>query len=242
VVVGEALHGIRANTSVGDKLEFGRGLWEVVGIFDAGKSAYNSEIWADGNFVTSDYGRNTARSTILVRATDAAAAQALINRVADDQRLVLDGEFERDYYSKQMTAAAPVQSLGLFVAAIMAIGSSFAAMNTMYAAVARRAREIGVLRVLGFSRGSIMVSFLIESLSLSLLGGLLGCVLALPLNGIQTRIGNFVTFSETAFEFQITPESIMAAMAFAAVMGVLGGILPARMAASRDILTSLREL
>ena len=241
-VVGEALQGIRAHTSVGDKLEFGRGQWEVVGIFDAGKSAYNSEIWADGNFVTADYGRQTARSSILVRATDAAAAQALINRVGDDQRLVLDGELERDYYAKQMTAAAPVQSLGLFVAAIMAIGSSFAAMNTMYAAVARRAREIGVLRVLGFSRGSILVSFLIESLSLSLLGGLLGCVLALPLNGIQTRIGNFVTFSETAFEFQVTPDSIVAAVVFAAVMGVLGGILPARMAARRDILASLREL
>jgi ABC-type antimicrobial peptide transport system permease subunit len=140
-----------------------------------------------------------------------------------------------------MSSAAPVQFLGTFVAAIMFVGSCFAAMNTMYAAVARRAREVGTLRVLGFSRGSIMISFVIESLLLSLFGGLMGCLLILPLHGQPARIGNFITFSETAFSFQITPETMAVGIGFAVMMGVVGGILPARMAARGDVLTALRE-
>jgi putative ABC transport system permease protein len=233
---------MRENTSIGDKLEFGRGAWEVVGIFDAAGSAFNSEIWCDGNLLSADLGRSNVWSSVLVRARDEAAAQALSNRIGDDQRLVLEAQPELKYYEQQMTTAAPVQTLGLFVAAIMAIGSSFAAMNTMYAAVSRRAREVGMLRVLGFSRGSILVSFLIESLLLSLLGGLIGCLLVLPLSGLESRIGNFVTFSETTFSFQITPKILGGGLLFAAVMGVLGGILPARLAARRDVLSSLREI
>ncbi len=242
VVVGRGLHALRENTSIGDKIEFGRGAWEVVGVFDAGKSAFNSEVWGPGNLVTSDLGRGSTRSSILVRAQDEVAAQALINKMSGDQRLLLEAEPEREYYAEQMSSAAPVQALGIFVSAIMAIGSSFAAMNTMYTAVARRAREVGVLRVLGFSRGSILLSFLIESLLLSLVGGLIGVLLVLPLNGLQGRIGNFVTFSETTFEFAVTPAIMAAGIAFAALMGVLGGILPARLAARQNILTSLRDL
>ena len=211
-------------------------------MFDAGKSAFNSEIWGPGSLVTSDLGRGSTRSTILVRAEDEVAAQALVNQMEDDQRLLLEAEMEREYYAEQMTSAQPVQALGIFVAAIMAIGSSFAAMNTMYTAVARRAREVGVLRMLGFSRGSILVSFLIESLLLSLLGGLLGILLVMPLNGFEGRIGNFVTFAETTFEFEVTPVIMAVGMTFAAVMGVLGGILPARFAAKQNILTSLRDI
>ncbi|MEZ5394401.1 MAG: ABC transporter permease [Bryobacterales bacterium] len=158
----------------------------------------------------------------------------------DDQRLLLEGRRERAYYAQQMASAAPVQGLGVFVAMIMAVGSSFAAMNTMYTAVARRAREVGTLRLLGFSRGSILLSFLLESLFLSLLGGALGCLLVLPLDGLQSRIGNQLTFSETTFSFEITPESLALGMAFAAVMGVIGGVLPARLAAGRTILDSLK--
>lgn len=242
VVVGRGTHAAREGTSIGDKIEFGRGEWEVVGVFDAGKSAFNSEIWGDGNLITSDLGRGSTRSSVLVRATDEVTLTALKNRVADDQRLQLEGETERDYYAEQMTAAQPVELLGMIVAAIMAIGSSFAAMNTMYTAVARRAREIGVLRMLGFSRGSILFSFLVESLLLSLLGGALGCLLVLPLNGMQGRIGNFVTFSETTFNFEVTPAIMAAGIAFAAFMGVLGGILPARMAAKSDILSAIRDV
>jgi putative ABC transport system permease protein len=123
----------------------------------------------------------------------------------------------------------------------MAVGSSFAAMNTMYAAVARRSAEIGTLRVLGFSKGNILVSFFLESLLLSVAGGLLGCLLALPLNGFQTGIGSFTTFSEISFDFHIGPRIMTYGVAFALVMGVLGGLFPARQAANKEILTSLRE-
>ena len=137
-------------------------------MFDAGRSAYNSEIWAGANLLTTDLGRGGTLSTALLRATDEIAAAALANRVTDDQRLLLEALRERDYYAKQMSSGQPIQMLGLFVSIIMAIGSSFAAMNTMYAAVSRRAREVGVLRMLGFSRGSVLLSFLFESLLLAL--------------------------------------------------------------------------
>ena len=242
VVVGSGVHAIRASTSIGDTIPYGRGDWEVVGVFDAGRSAFNSEIWTDGNFATSDLGRGSTRNVILLRAQDDAAAQAIANRVADDQRLNLEAKFERAYYEDQMSSAGPIRGLGIFVALIMAVGSSFAAMNTMYTAVARRNREIGVLRMLGFSRASILTSFLIESLMLSFCGAVAGLALVLPLSGLKGRIGNFVTFSETTFSFEITPINVAIGFAFAAVMGVLGGLLPARQAAAKEILTSMRDL
>ena len=242
VVVGRGTNTAREGTSIGDKVEFGRGEWEVVGVFDAGQSVFNSEIWGDGNFITSDLGRGNSRSSVLVRARDEVTLTALKNRMSDDQRLQLEAETEKNYYAQQMSSAQSVEMLGMLVAVIMAVGSSFAAMNTMYTAVARRAREIGVLRMLGFSRGSILVSFLIESLLLSLLGGVLGCLLVLPINGMQGRIGNFVTFSETTFNFEVTPMIMAIGLAFAAVMGVIGGLLPARMAARSDVQSSIRDI
>ena len=176
-----------------------------------------------------------------MRAADDQAAEALKNVVADDQRLTLEAERETEYYAKQMSSAQPVQILGMFVAVIMAVGSCFAAMNTMFAAVANRAREIGVLRLLGFSRFSILTSFMLESLLLSLLGGAVGCLLVLPLNGLEGRIGNFATFAETTFAFAVTPGYLAVGMAFAAVMGVFGGFVPARMAARKEVLASLGD-
>jgi ABC-type antimicrobial peptide transport system permease subunit len=124
----------------------------------------------------------------------------------------------------------------------MAIGSSFAAMNTMYAAVARRAKEIGTLRILGFTRGSILLSFFLESVFLALLGGVIACVLVMPLNNITTGLGNFVTFSETNFNIRIGPDVIAIGLLFSALLGVLGGLLPARQAAKKEILVALREV
>ncbi|MBZ5584961.1 MAG: ABC transporter permease [Acidobacteriia bacterium] len=148
---------------------------------------------------------------------------------------------ETEYYELQTAQAAPVEYTGIFVSIIMAVGSSFAAMNTMYAAVSRRAREIGTLRVLGFSQASILLSFFVESVLLSAVGGLLGCLLVLPLNGITTGIGNS-NFSETAFRFHVTPGSFLAGVAFAVVLGAVGGFFPARNAANKEILTALREV
>ncbi len=241
MVVGSGVHSARAGTSVGDRIYFGRDDWTVVGVFSGGRSPFNSEIWVDPNLAGADLGRGSSRSSVLLRATDDGAAQALQNLVADDQRLKLEAERENEYYAKQMSSAQPVQYLGTFVAIIMAVGSCFAAMNTMFAAVANRAREIGVLRLLGFSRFSILSSFMLESLLLSVLGGILGCLLVLPLNGLEGRIGNFITFSETTFAFTLTPTYIAIGLAFAVVMGVMGGFIPARMAASKEVLQSLGD-
>ena len=148
---------------------------------------------------------------------------------------------ESAYYDAQTASAAPIEFIGIFVAIIMAIGSSFAAMNTMYAAVARRSREIGTLRVLGFSKGSILFSFFLESVLLSALGGLIGCLLVLPLNGITTGIGSS-NFSETAFNFHVTPQIMLIGIAFAVILGAVGGLFPASNAARKEILTALREI
>jgi len=148
---------------------------------------------------------------------------------------------EQDYYGRQTSSALPIRYLGTFVCIIMAIGSAFAAMNTMYAAVSRRAKEVGTLRVLGFSKGSILMSFLIESVLLSIAGGVLACLIALPLNGFTTGIGNFITFSETSFNFRIGPQLMCIGILFSVVLGAVGGLLPAAQAARKEILTALRQ-
>ena len=241
VVVGKSIARRYPGAQLGKKLRFGRGEWEVVGVMDGGQSAVNSEIWGDLNQTSSDFNRADGLSSVLVRATDATAVPALINSLNDDRRLGVVAQTEKEYYDSQTSSGALLQYLGIFISVIMAVGSSFAAMNTMYAAVARRAREIGTLRVLGFSRGSILTSFLLESVLLSVLGGLLGCVLVLPLNNITTGIGSFVTFSEISFNFRVTPQIMAAGVAFAVVMGTFGGLFPARSAANKEILSALRD-
>jgi ABC-type antimicrobial peptide transport system permease subunit len=240
VVVGKAVADRFAEAQIGKKVHFGRGDWDVVGVFDAAGGAQSSEVWGDLFQVSSDLQRVDTASSCLVTATDPVTAQALVASLNDDPRLEVKAMFEKEYYDQQTSSAAPIEYTGLIVALIMAVGSSFAAMNTMYAAVARRGREIGTLRVLGFSKGSILLSFLLESAVLSALGGLLGCLLALPLNGITTSIGNS-GFSETAFAFQVTPKIMLTGIIFAVVLGSVGGLFPARMASRKQILTALRE-
>jgi putative ABC transport system permease protein len=162
--------------------------------------------------------------------------------LGEDQRLNVDAVAETEYYERQTTSSAPLQAVGVFVALIMSVGSAFAAMNTMYAAVARRSREIGTLRVLGFSRSEILLSFLFESFLLGVLGGLIGCLLILPLNNVASGIGSFTTFSETTFHFRVTPAIMGIGMLFAVLMGSLGGLFPASNAARQEILVSLRAI
>lgn len=240
VVVGKSIHDRFSGTQVGDSLDFAKGQWKVVGIFDSGGTAYDSEIWGDLNQVAADFDRQGGLGSAYLRATDAVAADALKNRVADDQRLKLEGHLETEYYEKQTSSGGAIKYIGFLVAFIMAVGSSFAAMNTMYAAVAYRSREIATLRVIGFSRPSILTSFVLEALLLSLLGAVVGIVLMLPFNGMSTGIGNQVTFSETVFSLQMTWTVVLTAIAFALVMGLLGGFFPAWSAARREILASLR--
>ncbi len=242
VVVGESIGKRFPGARIGQRLHFGRGDWDVVGIMSAGSGATNSEIFGDLNQISADFQRPEALSSALLRVTDPVAAKALINDISNDPRLNLDAMSETDYYDAQTSSGVVIESLGIFVSIIMGIGSSFAAMNTMYAAVARRSQEIGTLRVLGFSRGSILFSFFVESILLAALGGLVGCLLVLPLNGVTTGIGNFVTFSEIDFNFRITPQIMALGVAFAMVLGALGGLFPARSASRKEILAALRGI
>ena len=240
VVVSRSIQRRFANCNVGDTIRFGKGDWKVVGIFDAGGSSYDSEVWGDVNQMASDFDRQGAFASAYLRATDTSAANALKNAVSDDQRLKLDGMFETDYYAKQTSSGGPIKVVGYVVGIIMGIGSIFAAMNTMYAAVAYRSREIATLRVIGFSRPSILTSFVFESLVLSLLGAFAGIVLMLPFNGMTTGTSNAVTFSEVVFALRMTPTVVMYAVIFALVMGFFGGLFPAWHAARQNILTALR--
>ncbi|HKI25561.1 MAG TPA: ABC transporter permease [Candidatus Sulfotelmatobacter sp.] len=240
VVVSQSIRDRFSHANIGDSLAFGKGAWRVVGVFDAGGSAYESEIWGDVNQMASDFDRQGGFSSAYLRATDPIAAEALKNRVADDQRLKLDGVLETDYYSKQTSSGAPIRIIGTVVAFIMAIGSIFAAMNTMYAAVAYRGREIATLRVIGFSRPAILTSFVLESLLLALLGAVAGILLMLPFNGMETGTNNPVTFAEVVFALRITWTVAGYALLFALVMGFVGGLAPAWHAARQNILNALR--
>jgi putative ABC transport system permease protein len=241
LVAGQIASERYAEARIGRKVRFGRGDWEIVGIMDAGRGAQASELWGDVNQIGSDLQRLEVLSSALVRATDAVTAKALANDINNDQRLNMNAVSEEEYYAAQTASAAPIEYIGIFVAVIMAVGSAFAAMNTMYAAVARRSQEIGTLRVLGFSKGSILLSFFLESVLLSGLGGVLGCLMVLPLNGITTGIGNS-NFSETAFNFHVSGGIMLIGMAFAVVLGAAGGLFPASNAARKEILTALREV
>jgi putative ABC transport system permease protein len=239
VVVSSSINRRFEHMNIGDMVHIGKGDWPIVGIFDGSGTAHDSEVWGDINQLVTDFER-TVYSSVLVRATDPLSAQALKNRANDDQRLELNGLLEPDYYASQTKSGAPIKIVGVLVAIIMAVGSSFAAANTMYAAVAYRGREIATLRVIGFSRPSILTSFMFESLILSLLGAVLGILLMLPFNGMTTGTSNQVTFSEVVFRLQMTPLVIAGAIGFALIMGVIGGIAPAWQAARRDILSALR--
>jgi len=240
VVVSSSINKRFEHANIGDSVHIGKGQWPIVGIFDGSGTAHDSEIWGDVNQLVTDFER-TVYSSVLVRATDPAAAQALKNRANDDQRLELNGVLEPDYYASQTKSGGPIKFVGWIVAFIMAVGSCFAAANTMYAAVAYRGREIATLRVIGFSRPSILTSFMLESLLLSLLGATLGIILMLPFNGMTTGTQNQVTFSEVVFSLQMTPAVIGIAVLFALIMGVVGGFAPAWHASRRDILSALRD-
>lgn len=242
VVVGKSIANRYPGAALGQQINIGRGDWEVVGVMDAGRSTANSEIFCDVNQIAADQDRSGGLSSVLVRVKDPDGVQALINELEADRRLNATAMTERGYYEQQMISAAPILGMGTFVAIIMAIGSCFAAMNTMYAAVARRSAEIGTLRVLGFSRFGILASFTIEALLLSMFGGLIGVLLVLPLTNLETGIGSFVTFSEIAFSFRVTPAVAAGGVLFSMLLGLAGGLFPAIGAARKEILTALRQV
>src|SRR5437867_5567460 len=185
-------------------------------MFEAAGTPYDSEIWADYGDVAQEFDR-PIYSSILVRCADEASLKEVQKKIVDDRRLQMDAPRETEYFESQVGTAAPMKVLGYLVGIIMAIGSCFAVMNTMYASTAYRTREIATLRVLGFKRRNILLSFMFESLVLAVLGGIAGVLLALPVNGITTGTVNFATFSEVVFQFRITGKLMAEGIGFAAI-------------------------
>jgi putative ABC transport system permease protein len=244
LIVGKNATTSYSGLTLGNTISLGSVRWQIVGIFDAGGSAFDSEVWADAHLLSGAFKRpDTFFQSVTVHLTSAAALQQFKDAVTSDRRLNVDVTREIDYYSKQSTRMTQlITVLGGFVAAIMAIGAIFGALNTMYSAVAERGREIATMRALGFGAAAVVLSFLIEALLISFVGGSLGCVAVLPLNGLTTGAMNWQTFSHLAFAFRITPALLVRGVIFALVMGVVGGLPPAIRAANRPVATALREL
>jgi putative ABC transport system permease protein len=226
---------------IGDKFRIQATDYTVVGLFDAGGKAFESEVWVDVNSLASTTKRDTY-SSVLLRVNDRAAMDQLAKRITDDQRLQLKAVPEQKFYEDQQgTASGVLKGLGTFVAFIMAVGAAFAGMNTMYAAVSRRTKEIGTLRVLGFNRRSILVAFILESVSIAVIGTVIGIVLALPLNLVSTGTSNFSNFAEIAFNFRVTPDLMISALIFGAGIGLIGSLLPSIRASRFQIVDALRS-
>jgi len=227
--------------ALGDEFPTGSVRWKVVGLFDAGSTAYSSEMWTDPDGPATAFSRR-AWSDIVVRATDKAAIAPLLHLLDTEPRIDVDARTEINYFAEQTKASSPVRILGNVVAVIMAVGSAFAAMNTMYAAVGSRTREIAVLRALGFSGRAVALSFLSEAVLLSVVGGVIGGLAALPLNGLATGTTNWFTFSEMNFAFAITPSLLARGILFAIAMGTVGGVLPAMRASRLSAAAAMRAL
>ncbi len=240
--VGRLANGRFAGIEMGSEVKFASALWTVVGIFEADDASFESEVWGDVDLMMPSFQRPEFQS-VTVKLTDEGAFESLAAAIAGDPRLQLTAKREREYYAEQSaTMTTVIQVFGTFVTVILSIGAMFGAMNTMYAAVAYRTREIGTLRALGFSKFTIVSSFLMESVALAVLGGLIGCVLALPVHGLSTGTTNMASFSEVAFKFRITPALLAGGLLFAALMGAAGGLLPALRAARIPVARALREI
>jgi putative ABC transport system permease protein len=244
LVVGKNARATYSGLTLGNTIGLGSARWQVVGIFDAGGSAFDSEVWGDAHLLNGAYKRpDTLSQSVTVHLASPAALQQLRDSLTADPRLNVDVTREIDYYAKQSTRMTTlITRLGGFVAMIMAIGAVFGALNTMYSAVAERGREIATMRALGFGGANVVLSFVFEALMISLFGGVLGCLAVLPLNGLTTSTMNFQTFSNLAFAFKITPLLLLSGVCFALVMGFLGGILPAIRAARQPVALALRAL
>jgi len=245
-IVPESVAERFADADLGNTLKAGSERWTIVGVFDGRSTPYDSEIWVDRHNLEGQIKRGACASSMTVRTSDAAARDRIIASVKGDQRVKLEGKTEKAYYAEQMQTAAPLKFLAYLVGVFMAIGASFGAMNTMYAQVTARTREIGTLRALGFSRRSVMVSFVFESLVLAFLGGVAGVLLAILM--VRTILtgpvgtNNFRTFSDILFNFEITGPLMVGGMIFAVAMGLLGGFFPAFLAARLKIVSALREI
>lgn len=244
LVVGRNVNGAYAGLGLGDSVKFGGGTWKVVGIFDAGGSAFDSEVWCDSRVLNQVYHRpENIFQSVTVHLTSPDAMQQFKDSMTANPRMTVDVSREIEYYDKQsQQLTVLIEVLGSLVAIVMGIGAIFGALNTMYSAVSERSREIATMRALGFGTSSVVVSFLIEAMLIALVGGALGGLAVLPLNGLTTGAMNFQTFSHLAFAFRVTPVLLLMGLGFALLMGLVGGLPPAIRAARRPVAQALRAM
>jgi putative ABC transport system permease protein len=244
VIVGRGAANQFAGLSVGSALRFGENRWTVVGVFDAGGTVPDSEIWCDAEVLAPAYRRGSTRQTIFAKLTSAGEFQAFKDRLTTDPRLNLKVVREQDYYAEQSTLIYTlITGLGTLIAGLMGIGAVFGAVNTMYSAVASRTREIATLRALGFRGGAVVISVLAEAALLGLIGGVIGALIAyVGFNGYRTSTINWQSFSQVAFAFRVTPTLLVRGVTVSLLLGLLGGLFPAIRAARLPVVTALREL
>jgi ABC-type lipoprotein release transport system permease subunit len=242
VSVGRRLTDRIQGMTLGGTVKYQKKEFKIVGIFTNDGGAFESEIWGDYDVIGALFQRGAGSNSLVVRMKDAKDIPALDRWIRAQPQMQLQALSEKKYYADQAGPTAnALKYLARAVAIIMGIGAVFGAMNTMYAIVAARTREIGTLRALGFSRRSILASFVLESMFLAVVAGVLGCLLAFPMNGFSTGTGQTQSFSEIAFAFQITPAILTVGMVFAVFMGLVGGFLPAWRGSRLPITTALRE-
>ena len=240
IVVGSAAAQQFQGTDIGQSLRFGGRDWLLVGIFDGGGSGFDSEVWTDADVLMQTF-RRTNFSSMVVRLREPSLAPAYIQALKDDPRLTLTGKVEQDFYAEQSESMSTfIRTLGLVLTGIFSIGAVIGATITMQSAVATRVGEIGTLRALGFQRSAILLAFLMESVLLALVGGVIGLLFASLMESFQFSTTNFQSFSELAFGFVLTPGIVVAALLFSVGMGVVGGMLPAIKAARATIVDALR--
>jgi putative ABC transport system permease protein len=240
ICVGEKMAGRFDHTGVGETLRFAGRNWTVACRFTAGGSAFESEIWGENEQILPVFRGETFQS-VTFRLKDPAAFEEAKRTLEADKRVTVDVHRESDFYTQQSQLLGRIlEILAIMITSIMAVGAIFGAINTMYAAVAARSSEIAVLLTLGFHPRSVLASFLAESALIAVVGGVIGALLALPINGLITSTTNWASFSEIAFTFRVTPGLLLAGMAFAVVMGLVGGYFPARRAARMAVVQALR--
>ncbi len=241
VIVGRKVNARMKNANIGDTLTLQKRQWTIVGVFEADGSGFESEIWGDVDVMAPAFNRSGGYQSLTMRLKDPTTIEAFNNDLARDPQLRVELKQERAFYEAQSQQISnAILALAGFVGVVMGVGAIFGAMNTMYAIVASRTREVGTLRALGFRRRNVLISFVAEAVLLALAGGLLGCLLALPANGFTTSTAG-ANFSELAFAFRVTPETLGIGLSFALVMGIFGGLFPAFRAARLPITTALRE-
>jgi ABC-type lipoprotein release transport system permease subunit len=240
ICVGAKLKGRFVNVNVGDVLRFSNRDWKVVCRFTADGSSFESEIWGENEQFQSVF-RGSGFQDVAFRLKDAAAFDEVKRSFLADQRIQVDAHRESEFYASQSELLGNIlRFLAIMITAIMAVGAVFGAVNTMYAAVSSRTPEIAVLLTLGFHPRSVLASFLAESAIIAFIGGVIGCLLALPINGVVTSTTNWASFSEIAFAFRVTPQLLLSGIVFAVVMGVVGGFFPARRASKMPVIQALR--